>query len=360
MSVSESASELLGDALVFEYLKSRGLSRTAEVYALETKRKFPALAKEDELSAQLWVNFRQRLGINKFLRDKADERAAAAADERGESAASELAVPTLEFILKKTLRSLNSGGDGFDRDAANSASTQEQTPTDANDNDGGGGEAGMHANGSGGQSSSQLHASTSTSTSNRKKGKKKKSRKYQPPPASRNPGVNHNVQFHSLGKPAYTRRQAVTRADSDEAPTLSRESWMPMELRLKMLKRDMELAKHKMRDQHDWEYRKQKAAPKTDEHTRMKTLQKLTQRTALSRNMCALCEHDFLDLPFGVSYKAIMDLRRVWGVKVAPESRYMKYTLIPHCYETVRVCVFCSQFFGLDFFNSERQKVVGV
>lgn len=135
---------------------------------------------------------------------------------------------------------------------------------------------------------------------------------------------------------------------------------MPMELRMKMLKRDMMLAQQKQKDMNDWEYRKKKKAYKTDHHARMKTLQKYTKRSSLSRNMCALCEHEFLELPFGVSYKAIMDLRRVWGVKVVPESRYLKFSLMPHCYETVKVCVFCSQFFGLDFFDGARDKAVGV
>ena len=305
MSVSESAAELLGDALVFEYLKSRGLARTAEVYALETRRKYAALADADELSAQLWVNFRQKLGINKFLRDEADSAAAAAKRaSRGNSAAMPpppLATSTLEFILKRTLHSLSKGGGGFDGEAAaeqdavsvedGAAAADGLAGADVEDGDarddaeGGGGAGGRKA-----------------------KKKKAKSRKYQPPPAERNPDVNHNLQYHALGKPVTRRPQLPLRGmgDGDEPLSLSRESWMPMELRLKMLKRDMELAKHKMKDVNDWEYRKQKQAPKTDAHTRRKTLQKLTQRSTLSRPMCALCEHDFPELPFGVTCVSVL------------------------------------------------------
>lgn len=60
---------------------------------------------------------------------------------------------------------------------------------------------------------------------------------------------------------------------------------------------------------------------------------------------CALCEKSFnaLNLPMNISYKAIMDLRESWGVHVRPDA---KRSRAPRCYDEVRVCLFCSQFFN--------------
>jgi hypothetical protein len=382
MSVTDSASELLCDALVFEYLKSRGLARTVEVYALETRRKYPTLADSDELAAQLWVNFRQKLGVNQFLRQQADaaagkkggsdaqqhDTAAAGATagkkpKRGRRGAQDLS--TLEFILKHTIRRFNRGG-AFNLEAEEGDAEASGAAGEADG--GGGGEGGAGGSGAeagyaGGDGDGSDGGGGLSVGGGRKKNnntkKKAKPRKYQSPTPTREGGINYNLQYHQLGKPLY-RRAANNPHNSDDFATPSRESWMPMELRLKMLKRDMQLAKHKQQDINDWQMLKDKRTYKTDSHVRLKNLQELTARSTLSRNTCALCEHQFLQLPFSVSYKAIMDLRRTWNVKVVPESRFLKYTIMPHCYETVKVCVFCSQFFGLDFFDAEREKAVGV
>ena len=322
MSIDASATELLSDAIVFEYLKSRGLAKTAEVYALESKRKYPNLASADELSSQLWLTFRQQVGYK---------------NDGSKSGAPS----TFEFLIKNTLEGLDSNEDGTstkkDGRHSRSSSTASETPTIA------------------------TQRSAATVPTRKKKKKKAKPKKYQSPALSRNVDVNHNVSFHRLGKPVFRRQSPKVNTDSDGfEPQKSREHWMPMELRLKMLKRDMMLAQQYQRDVNEWKTRKEKNSYKTDEHTRRKTLKELTKRGPVAKTTCALCEHGFLELPFGVSYKAIMDLRRTWGVKVTPSSKYYKFSLIPHCYETVHVCVFCSQFFGLEFFDSQRQKAVGV
>ena len=62
------------------------------------------------------------------------------------------------------------------------------------------------------------------------------------------------------------------------------------------------------------------------------------------RPECAVCCHPFLaiNLPMAISYKAVMDLRESWGVDIPPDPHLAKP---PRCYDTVRVCLFCSQFF---------------
>lgn len=352
MSIDPAAVEMLGDALVFEYLKSRGLARTAEVYALETERKYPNLSESQSLATQMWVGFRHKLEMSdKKVRNSGKKRSAEEASAGGSSSSASppsslaTASSTFEYILAKTIDTLNGNQNGFATSDSAAPSTE-------------GAEV---------ESGSRPSTQVSLALSSKKKKKKKQGgartiKKYQSPKYERKPDVNHNVQFHSLGKPKI-RRPVPAQLDADGedfAVQKSREHWMPMELRLKMLKRDMMLAQHKQKDVNDWQMRKEKYSYKTDEHSRRKNLKELTKRGPIAKSTCALCEHGFLDLPFGVSYKAIMDLRRTWGVEVIPSSKYYKFSLIPHCYETVHVCVFCSQFFGLEFFDADRQKAVGV
>lgn len=68
--------------------------------------------------------------------------------------------------------------------------------------------------------------------------------------------------------------------------------------------------------------------------------------TMLRENKTKRCDMNYTakNLPFSVSYKAIIDIRLSWGVGIAPDPRYSRF---PHWYKPVQVCVFCSQFFQL-------------
>ena len=67
-----------------------------------------------------------------------------------------------------------------------------------------------------------------------------------------------------------------------------------------------------------------------------KRREELTQRSK-SRKQCALCELEFSEanLPFVVSYKAIIDVRKSWGVTIKPNNKYSKF---PQWYQPVNTC----------------------
>ena len=143
-----------------------------------------------------------------------------------------------------------------------------------------------------------------------------------------------------------------------ESTGLSNESWIPMNVRMKMLRRNMAVAKinTESRRQYDDVYGDlDRHDTVMEELERSKRHDLLTRRTR-KKLVCALCEMDFnaKNLSNSVSYKAIMDIRLSWGVEIPPDPRYNRF---PHWYKPVQVCVFCSQFFqkkGGLFDSSER------
>jgi hypothetical protein len=76
------------------------------------------------------------------------------------------------------------------------------------------------------------------------------------------------------------------------------------------------------------------------------TEQQLMQERFCGRRKrsCALCEKSFsgINLPMSISFKAVIDLRDTWGGAHQANSNLAR---VPTCYDQVKVCHFCSQFF---------------
>ncbi len=76
------------------------------------------------------------------------------------------------------------------------------------------------------------------------------------------------------------------------------------------------------------------------------TEQQLMQERFCGRRkrFCALCEKTFsgINLPMSISFKAVIDLRDTWGGAHQANSNLAR---VPTCYDQVKVCHFCSQFF---------------
>lgn len=90
------------------------------------------------------------------------------------------------------------------------------------------------------------------------------------------------------------------------------------------------------------------AKPRSDELTRAKIVEERTKRRG-KRHCCALCEKSFarVNLPLQISYKAILDRRRKWGL-TEPVGRNVNLAKFPLYYDKVPVCTFCAQFFDKD------------
>lgn len=129
------------------------------------------------------------------------------------------------------------------------------------------------------------------------------------------------------------------------SPSLSNESWIPMRVRMRMLQRDLNVLKVNRESKQQLDeifFDKDKGIGKTRHAKRNDEL----LRRGRKNRTCALCDMCFVaaNLPFSVSYKAIIDLRLSWGVEIPPDARYSRF---PHWYKSVKVCKFCSQFFQL-------------
>jgi len=155
-------------------------------------------------------------------------------------------------------------------------------------------------------------------------------------------------------------KSTVNNNNSDNT-SLSKESWIPLNVRMKMLRRNMAVAKinTETRRQYDDVYGDlDRQDTVTEELERSKRNDILTRRTR-KKLCCALCEMNFTakNLSYSVSYKAIMDIRLSWGVEIPPDPRYSRF---PHWYKPVQVCVFCSQFFQREggLFDSPERGVL--
>lgn len=171
---------------------------------------------------------------------------------------------------------------------------------------------------------------------------------------AKSPGIkmkqSSSSTFPRLGRRAQMRQ--VMSADFDEMmlgvdggsrePSAAR--WIPLDARMKMLRREMNVFKYN----NDRDTRRlrdvEKAKPKMGELARAKALERSSGK---KKKKCSLCEKTFalVNLPLSISYKAVLDLRTSWGMNVEKNERNPNMAKFPHCYNEVRVCPFCAQFF---------------
>ena len=159
----------------------------------------------------------------------------------------------------------------------------------------------------------------------------------------------------------------------------SKESWIPFASRMDMIRRDLKVAKTNIDQCAVHEEALARNQPRTTELDRAKAKAQYGQKKQL---FCALCEQPFelINLPFSISYKAVLDLRKSRGWKKPPgrtvrdgkavpacykrakeqallhgspgrpqlgpdDDPSDKMAAVPRCYDQVRACRMCSQWF---------------
>eukprot|EP00752_Nemacystus_decipiens_P010623 g9461.t1 len=139
--------------------------------------------------------------------------------------------------------------------------------------------------------------------------------------------------------------------DAIRRQQMSHESWIPDDLRMKMMRRSMAVIKENVYESvaQDSLVRKEKKRSSRSELEIVKTQEKFGTK---HQRPCALCEQSFseVNLVLAVPFKAIVDLRIAWQ-KTLPQAKgtttKTNRTMLmpPQCYNEVKVCAFCSQLF---------------
>ena len=172
-------------------------------------------------------------------------------------------------------------------------------------------------------------------------------------------GVDDMKRKKHMSKSKTTGTLVVSSFNDDDAAdngVRSTENWIPMEVRMRMIRDEIANASFKEEERH----REQRRLKKWQTETTALELEKVKDKYSQKRcKFCALCEQQYLplNLPMTVSYKAIMDLRLSWG---HTEDNNPILSKPPRCYDTVRVCTFCAQFFdspkGQEAYRSIKPK----
>lgn len=318
--------------LVRDFLKRKQLPRTLAVFDAETKTAFPETL-DDALATDAWLTMSQRVGISKISFQQKCSALESVVVNATKGGTSDHRENSQVAIRSKAPRS---------KSARSLAKSEEKEKNRT-------------------QFLEELHSVKA----------KRKPRKKQNRPRPRTPpklGARFHVQSHSDIKASLRRPNSIAALKSKDMEDGSKtkqssESWIPLEIRMRMLRRDIQIAKINQQNAKqikeifvDKDKRRGRAVKSTKHAlTRTKRNEELLRRTRKDL-ACALCEMQYptANLPFWVSYKAIIDLRLSWGVEVESDTRYSRF---PHWYKPVQVCIFCSQFFQLSggLFDSDRR-----
>lgn len=138
----------------------------------------------------------------------------------------------------------------------------------------------------------------------------------------------------------------------------SKEAWMPMEVRMRMLRDELATGRARAEVQQREERR---LAKKSGGPTQLELEKTKEKYLCMREQKCGLCGLTFLrvNLPMTVSHKAVVDLRSSWAAArkaiggdptldaVGGEAALALDTFSrpPLCYDGVPICVFCAQFF---------------
>ncbi|KAG5182771.1 hypothetical protein JKP88DRAFT_245385 [Tribonema minus] len=147
------------------------------------------------------------------------------------------------------------------------------------------------------------------------------------------------------------RAKPMVKASDVRKPQLSQESWIPIDLRMKMLRRSISAVADSVSETAAWEKVRTKQAAK-NARTSLEIAKEQERFGRECPRPCALCEQVFssVNLVLAVPYKAIMDVREHWHEKaphrLGPPKASHNMKRPPQCYNEVRVCAFCSQQFS--------------
>lgn len=188
---------------------------------------------------------------------------------------------------------------------------------------------------------------------------------------------------HLIKRQLETIEKQFTSTRSQNKPSMSSEAWMPNEIRMKSLGRDISAANETLLIIKKREISMAREMKRLD----VSDLQRAQTEEGLGATHkipCECCMQDFLyvNLPLKVSRKAIVDIRTKWSGKLssatvfggpdltlqdeefvmqadgtmrstqskskqqsALEKKSALLSGVPSCYDEVSVCIFCAQFF---------------
>ena len=200
---------------------------------------------------------------------------------------------------------------------------------------------------------------------------------------ARNSHVPPNQQNHLIKRQLETIEKQFTITRSQNKPVLSNEAWIPSDIRMKSLGRDINAANESLLIIKKREISMAREMRRLDV-TDLQRAQTEEGLGATHKMPCECCMQEFLyvNLPLKVSRKAIVDIRTKWSGKLSSATVFggpeevveEEFTLqtdgtmrstspakskslsalekknallsgVPSCYDEVSVCIFCAQFF---------------
>lgn len=172
--------------------------------------------------------------------------------------------------------------------------------------------------------------------------------KFRPVTATPNP--KRRFTRPSTASPNFHRQRIKVHAPHSDGKPRSKESWIPEEIRQKMLKRELSVAMVNFEAKETCNM-SMKHITRENGDSLERSLSK--EKFGIEqRKPCGLCCMKFLpvNLVLAVPLKAVLDIRNSWGDKFDPEgSRSIRVNpnlrKAPACYNSTRVCAFCAQLF---------------
>ena len=127
--------------------------------------------------------------------------------------------------------------------------------------------------------------------------------------------------------------------------TVSPENWLPMSMRMNSVGRSVIVANETLKTALRHAQTKGLVNNLFDYENFMKA-ESLGMMKRESCGCCGYAKFPSISLVMKVSLKAVIDIRKKWDPQVGSEEDDSKTRLIvPRCYDQVRICRFCSQFF---------------
>jgi len=338
--------------LVREFLKKKKLGRSLAVFDAEIRNKKNMFKEmlDDKVSTNIWLTMLQRVGlaVHADVNDAHNSTSsierviARAAENVALSSSTAVVVPPSQRSKKSEYGNKSKGHKRYERGIHDIGEIEESSSRSSD------------------RGSFNDHTADVGRSFPARAGGKKRDNSRSPRSKFSRQKAHGKVSFipEIAKRGAGTSKKSIARPrraleDHRGDAKLSKESWIPMPLRMRMLRRDMSVMKvnRESMKQLDEVYF-EKSRKNCDTHSVNKSLERSKRNDELTRrgrkkHACALCDMNYTpaNLPFRVSYKAIIDLRLSWGVEIPPDSRYSRF---PHWYKSVKVCQFCSQFFQLE------------
>ena len=169
-------------------------------------------------------------------------------------------------------------------------------------------------------------------------------------PVTATPNAKRRFTRPSTASPTFHRQRIKVHAPHSDGKSRSKESWIPEEIRQKMLKRELSVAMVNFEAKETCNM-SMKHITRENGDSLERSLSK--EKFGIEqRKPCGLCCMKFLpvNLVLAVPLKAVLDIRNSWGDKFDPEgSRSIRVNpnlrKAPACYNSTRVCAFCAQLF---------------